>query len=97
MTPYGTFLFFIIIAILLAPTVILGLSGKRFQRLQHNCNRYFFGTYLFFKSNRSVRAYLLYHLASIINTGIYRLPKKVKQQLRFLFSRCPINTSTAVV
>jgi membrane protein involved in D-alanine export len=30
MTPYGTFLFFIIIAILLAPTVILGLRGKRF-------------------------------------------------------------------
>jgi membrane protein involved in D-alanine export len=31
MTPYGSFSFFIIIAILLAPTVILGLRGKRFQ------------------------------------------------------------------
>lgn len=30
MTPYGSFLYFIIIAILLAPTVILGLIGKRF-------------------------------------------------------------------
>lgn len=30
MTPYGSFSFFIIIAILLAPTVILGLKGKRF-------------------------------------------------------------------
>ncbi|OIK09956.1 D-alanyl-lipoteichoic acid biosynthesis protein DltB [Bacillus sp. MUM 116] len=29
MTPYGTFLFFFITAILLAPTVILGLNGKR--------------------------------------------------------------------
>ncbi|MDI3410601.1 D-alanyl-lipoteichoic acid biosynthesis protein DltB [Bacillus sonorensis] len=31
MTPYGSFLFFIILAILLAPTIILGLNGKRFQ------------------------------------------------------------------
>lgn len=31
MTPYGTFLFFFILAILLAPTIILGLNGKRFQ------------------------------------------------------------------
>jgi membrane protein involved in D-alanine export len=31
MTPYGSFLYFIIIAILLAPTVILGLRGKRFH------------------------------------------------------------------
>jgi membrane protein involved in D-alanine export len=31
MTPYGSFLFFFILAILLAPTVILGLYGKRFQ------------------------------------------------------------------
>lgn len=32
MTPYGSFTFFFIIAILLAPTVILGLLGKRFYR-----------------------------------------------------------------
>ncbi|KAB2328738.1 D-alanyl-lipoteichoic acid biosynthesis protein DltB [Cytobacillus depressus] len=31
MTPYGSFLFFIITAILLAPTVILGLNGKQFR------------------------------------------------------------------
>jgi membrane protein involved in D-alanine export len=31
MTPYGSFSYFIIIAVLLAPTVILGLSGKRFH------------------------------------------------------------------
>jgi membrane protein involved in D-alanine export len=31
MTPYGSFTFFFIIAILLAPTVILGLLGKRFH------------------------------------------------------------------
>lgn len=31
MIPYGTFLFFIIMAFLLTPTVILGLNGKRFQ------------------------------------------------------------------
>lgn len=31
MIPYGSFTFFIIIAILLAPTVILGLNEKRFQ------------------------------------------------------------------
>lgn len=31
MTPYGSFTFFFIIAVLLAPTVILGLLGKRFQ------------------------------------------------------------------
>ena len=31
MTPYGSFTFFFILAILLAPTVILGLRGKRFQ------------------------------------------------------------------
>lgn len=31
MIPYGTFAFFIIIAILLTPTVILGLNGKRFH------------------------------------------------------------------
>lgn len=31
MTPYGSFSFFIIIAILLAPTVILGLKEKRFH------------------------------------------------------------------
>ncbi|OIK15617.1 D-alanyl-lipoteichoic acid biosynthesis protein DltB [Bacillus sp. MUM 116] len=31
MTPYGSFTFFFILAILLAPTVILGLQGKRFQ------------------------------------------------------------------
>lgn len=31
MTPYGSFSFFIILAVLLAPTVILGLKGKRFQ------------------------------------------------------------------
>lgn len=30
MTPYGSFTFFFIIAILLAPTIILGLLGKRF-------------------------------------------------------------------
>ncbi|MDP4161799.1 MAG: D-alanyl-lipoteichoic acid biosynthesis protein DltB [Bacillota bacterium] len=30
MTPYGSFTFFIIFALLLAPTVILGLKGKRF-------------------------------------------------------------------
>ena len=31
MIPYGSFTFFFIIAILLAPTIILGLQGKRFQ------------------------------------------------------------------
>jgi membrane protein involved in D-alanine export len=31
MTPYGSFTFFFILAILLAPTIILGLKGKRFQ------------------------------------------------------------------
>ncbi|MGG1674448.1 D-alanyl-lipoteichoic acid biosynthesis protein DltB [Neobacillus sp. NRS-1170] len=31
MTPYGSFSFFFIIAILLAPTIILGLRGKRFH------------------------------------------------------------------
>ncbi|CRK81022.1 D-alanyl-lipoteichoic acid biosynthesis protein DltB [Neobacillus massiliamazoniensis] len=31
MTPYGSFTFFFILAFLLAPTVILGLLGKRFQ------------------------------------------------------------------
>lgn len=31
MTPYGSFTFFIIIAILLTPTIILGLMGKRFH------------------------------------------------------------------
>jgi len=31
MTPYGSFTFFFILAILLAPTVILGLRGKRFH------------------------------------------------------------------
>ena len=31
MTPYGSFSFFFILAILLAPTVILGLQGKRFH------------------------------------------------------------------
>jgi membrane protein involved in D-alanine export len=31
MTPYGSFSFFLIIAILLLPTVIMGLNGKRFQ------------------------------------------------------------------
>lgn len=31
MTPYGSFTFFFILAILLAPTIILGLQGKRFQ------------------------------------------------------------------
>jgi membrane protein involved in D-alanine export len=31
MTPYGSFTFFFIIAVLLAPTVILGLRGKRFH------------------------------------------------------------------
>ncbi|HJV16023.1 MAG TPA: D-alanyl-lipoteichoic acid biosynthesis protein DltB [Bacillales bacterium] len=31
MTPYGSFTFFFIIAILLTPTVILGLKGKRFN------------------------------------------------------------------
>lgn len=31
MTPYGSFTFFFIVAILLAPTIILGLQGKRFQ------------------------------------------------------------------
>jgi membrane protein involved in D-alanine export len=31
MTPYGSFTFFFILAILLAPTIILGLLGKRFQ------------------------------------------------------------------
>ncbi|MCM2533129.1 D-alanyl-lipoteichoic acid biosynthesis protein DltB [Neobacillus pocheonensis] len=31
MTPYGSFTFFFIIACLLAPTIIMGLRGKRFQ------------------------------------------------------------------
>ncbi|ETI70231.1 D-alanyl-lipoteichoic acid biosynthesis protein DltB [Neobacillus vireti] len=31
MTPYGSFTFFFILAVLLAPTIILGLQGKRFQ------------------------------------------------------------------
>ncbi|WP_312470057.1 D-alanyl-lipoteichoic acid biosynthesis protein DltB [Neobacillus sp.] len=31
MTPYGSFTFFFILAVLLAPTVILGLKGKRFH------------------------------------------------------------------
>ncbi len=31
MTPYGSFTFFFILAILLAPTIILGLRGKRFH------------------------------------------------------------------
>ncbi len=31
MTPYGSFTFFFILAILLAPTIILGLQGKRFH------------------------------------------------------------------
>ncbi|MFZ7943522.1 MULTISPECIES: D-alanyl-lipoteichoic acid biosynthesis protein DltB [Bacillaceae] len=31
MTPYGSFSFFFILAVLLAPTVILGLQGKRFH------------------------------------------------------------------
>lgn len=31
MTPYGSFLFFIILGILLAPTIILGLNGKSFR------------------------------------------------------------------
>lgn len=31
MTPYGSFTFFFILAILLAPTIILGLMGKRFH------------------------------------------------------------------
>jgi membrane protein involved in D-alanine export len=31
MTPYGSFTFFFILAALLAPTIILGLQGKRFQ------------------------------------------------------------------
>ncbi|MCY8920995.1 D-alanyl-lipoteichoic acid biosynthesis protein DltB [Bacillus atrophaeus] len=31
MTPYSSFLFFIILGILLLPTIILGLNGKRFQ------------------------------------------------------------------
>ena len=33
MIPYGTFLFFIITAVLLVPTVILGLNGRRSQTL----------------------------------------------------------------
>ncbi|QJC98210.1 D-alanine transferase from DCP to undecaprenylphosphate for lipoteichoic acid and wall teichoic acid [Bacillus mojavensis] len=31
MTPYSSFLFFILLGILLLPTIILGLNGKRFQ------------------------------------------------------------------
>lgn len=31
MTPYGSFTFFIILAVLLAPTAVLGLMGKRFH------------------------------------------------------------------
>lgn len=31
MTPYGSFTFFLIIAVLFIPTIVLGLNGKRFQ------------------------------------------------------------------
>ncbi|NRD79275.1 D-alanyl-lipoteichoic acid biosynthesis protein DltB [Bacillus sp. BRMEA1] len=49
MTPYGSFTFFFIIAALLAPTVILGLMGKRFHT--YNMIVTFIALCLIFSSN----------------------------------------------